>query len=150
MIRCQQDELYAAEADVTTRGMTFVDEDDAQTYLDALRDTWWWQRFFWKAPARTEIYWRARGSSSVGSYDKAKDAGLLEMLPAHRCELFILHELAHVIAAAMHGSEAHDPEFARTYAVLVYCTLGSDTWLQLSRAFDKNNVEYMVKGEEDA
>lgn len=142
MLHTQQDELYAAEESVTTRGMTFATSREAQVYLDALRDTWWWQKFFWKAPARTEIYWKARGDS-VGSYDKAKDAGLLEMVPAHRNELFILHELAHVVAEALHGSHAHDPYFARTYAVLVYCVLGSDAWLQLQRGYEAQCIEYL-------
>jgi putative metallohydrolase (TIGR04338 family) len=140
--RCQQDEIYAAENGVN-HGMWFTKEADAQAWLDALRDRWWWSKFFWKAPARTEVYWRARGSSSVGSYHKDEDAGLLEMLPPHRNELIMLHELSHVIADALNDSHAHDPFFARTYATLVYLVLGSDTWLQLQHAFDEHGVDYM-------
>jgi putative metallohydrolase (TIGR04338 family) len=143
MARCQQDEIYEAEGEVLHRGMTFVDEDDAQTYVDALRDTWWWNTHFWAGPARVEIYWRSGGNQSVGEYVKSKDAGLIEMVEEDRCELYILHEIAHVIAACIHGSEAHDPHFARVYAVLVYCTLGSGAWLELKRAFDKHGVDYM-------
>lgn len=143
MVRTQQDEIYAAEAEVAHRGRTFTSENAAQAWVDSLRETWWWQRFFWRGPARTEVYWRSRGSDSVGKYDKANDAGILEMLPSHRNELFILHELAHVLAAALNGSKAHDPFFARTYATLVYLVLGSDAWLELQESFDKHGIDYM-------
>jgi putative metallohydrolase (TIGR04338 family) len=142
MIRYQQDEIYAAERGVT-RGRWFNSVSDAQTWLDSLRETWWWERLFWNAPARTEVHWRARGSSSVGKYDAANDGGVIEMLPDHRNQLFMLHELAHVIAAALNDSQAHDPFFARTYATLVYCVLGSDVWLELQREFDAHGVDYM-------
>jgi putative metallohydrolase (TIGR04338 family) len=142
VIKCQQYELYAAERDVP-QGMWFTKVKDAQAYLDTLREQWWWSKFFWKAPARTEIYWRSRGDSSVGSYDKENDARLLEMLPEHRSELFILHELSHVIASALNDSTAHDPFFARTYLTLVYLVLDSDAYLELQRGFERESVDYM-------
>lgn len=142
MIRNQQEALYAAEQNVR-RGRTFTNVRDAQRWVDDLRETWWWQRFFWGAPTRIEVYWRSRGNSSVGSWDKLNDAGVIEMLPQHRNELFILHELSHVIAAALNGSKAHDPFFARTYATLVYLVLGSDAWLELQAGYEKHGIDYM-------
>lgn len=140
--RVQQDEVYAAEGRVR-RGMTFASSRDAQAYVDSLRETWWWERFFWQGPARIEVYWRSRGASSVGKWEPENDAGLIEMLPSHRNELIILHEIAHVLADAIHGSHAHDPYFARTYAVLVYCVLGSDAWLELEAGYKEHGVEYL-------
>jgi putative metallohydrolase (TIGR04338 family) len=147
VIRTQQNAIYDAERNVR-KGRRFTTEQEAQEWVDGLRETWWWQRFFWKAPARTEVYWRARGSESVGSesvgsYDAANDAGVVEMLPSHRNELIILHELSHVIAAAMNDSKAHDPFFARTYVNLVYLALGGDAYLELQRAFEEHGIDYM-------
>jgi putative metallohydrolase (TIGR04338 family) len=140
--RTQQDEIYAAERNIP-RGRTFRRSADAQEWLDGLRETWWWQKFFWQGPARTEVYWRSRGSASVGSWDVRNDAGVLEMLPAHRNQLFILHELSHVLAAALNGSKAHDPFFARTYLTLVYLVLGVDAYLELQQSFEEHGVDYM-------
>lgn len=145
MIRCQQDEIYAAEKHVP-HGRTFRTEAQAQEWLDGLARTWWWEKFFWNGPSRTEVYWRPRGDSSVGSYHKDKDAGLLEMLPAHRNELIILHELSHVLASALNKSKAHDPFFARTYLTLVYLVMGIDAYLELKSAFDDHDINYMQDG----
>jgi putative metallohydrolase (TIGR04338 family) len=64
------------------------------------------------------------------------------MLPAHRNELIMLHELSHVLASRLNGSKAHDPFFARTYVTLVYLVLGPAAWLQLEAAFKRHGVDY--------
>jgi putative metallohydrolase (TIGR04338 family) len=144
VVRNQQDNVYVAERNVRI-GHTFITAREAQAWLDGLRETWWWEKFYWNAPSRTEVFWRSRGSASVGSYDKANDAGVLEMLPVHRNELIILHELSHVIASAMNGSKAHDPFFARTYLTLVYLVIGTDAYLELQHGFEEQGVDYMQK-----
>lgn len=140
-MRCQQIEVYAAERDLP-RGMTFVSARDAQAYVDALMSTWWYQRFYWNGPSRVEVYFRSRGNST-NKMDKDKDAGLIELTIGQRDEKTILHELAHILADWLNASNAHDPFFARTYAVLVYGALGSQAWLTLQRGFDACGIDYM-------
>jgi putative metallohydrolase (TIGR04338 family) len=137
----QQYELYAAERAVPN-GAVFSTAREAQAFVDGLRETWWWQRFYWKGPARVEVYFRPRGHST-NRWDKDKDAGLIELRPGQRDVKTILHELAHILAEALDDSHAHDPFFARTYAVLVYAVLGSRAWLTLQNGYNECGVDYM-------
>ena len=112
--------------------------------VDNLRNEWWWEKFFWKGPVRTEVVFSHR-ADSVGWYDKDNDAGVMDMGVSHHNVKSILHELAHVLAHAINDSHAHDPFFARTYAVLVYAVMGSQAWLTLqSRDPEKVIHELMM------
>jgi putative metallohydrolase (TIGR04338 family) len=146
-VRCQQDEVYAAERAVPP-GRTFTDLADAQAFVDCLRETWWWERFFWAGPARVEVYFRRHGMS-VNDYDRTRDAGLIELVAGQRDVKTLLHELAHNLANALHDSHAHDPHFARTYGVLVYAVMGSDAWLTLQGGYDACGVEYLQNTKEE-
>jgi putative metallohydrolase (TIGR04338 family) len=64
------------------------------------------------------------------------------MEPAHRCELVLGHEVAHVLAAARYGSHAHDPWFACTYLELVWSMMGPDAYLALQRSFQDAGIEH--------
>lgn len=139
-MRCQQDELYDAEETID-RGRRFGSLDEVQAWVDALRDERWWQVRYWMV-ARVEVGPGRRGAGSVGWFERDKNAGRMEMSPAHLSELFCLHELAHVLAAARDGSDSHDPTFARTYCELVYWVMGSLAWQRLATAFATYGIDY--------
>lgn len=137
----QQDKVYEAQAGVTT-GATFATEQEAQDFADKLRETWWWERFYWNGPARVEVYF-SPGTASVGRFERDNDAGLIDLRPNGRNVRTLLHELAHVLAEALNDSHAHDPFWARTYGVLVYAVLGSQAWLELQSGYDACDVQYL-------
>lgn len=147
--RCQQFEVYDAE-EAVPRGTVFRTAKEAQAFMDDLTETWWWQKFYATpnpllfgrtAPARVEVYFRSRGHS-VNKYDKSKDGAVIELRPGQRDAKTLTHELAHIIAEALFDSHAHDPKFARTYAILVYEVLGSQAWLTLQAGYDRCGVDY--------
>ena len=118
---CQQYGLYAAETGVP-QGAS-VSPADLQEYVDLLRESPYWQRSFPQV-LRIETFSRtADGTGSVGGWHPELNCGTIEMAPCHHCELFILHEVAHVVSAARYGSQAHCPWFSRTYLELVSCYL---------------------------
>lgn len=137
---CQQDELYAAEREVP-RGREFSDAEEIQGYVDALREEPWWP----EPVRRVEVYDRL-GEESIGGWHPEKAAGLMELADCHYWELFVLHELAHVLAEERYGSRAHDPGFARTYFELVYRVMGSDTYHALFMAFEDHGVDHEAWG----
>jgi putative metallohydrolase (TIGR04338 family) len=138
---CQQFELYAAEQ-TTTRGRTFVAPVDLQAWVDELRDLPYWQRNFPQV-LRVETHVRRTDKDgSVGGWYPEDGCGVIEMAPCHLTELYVLHELSHVLADARYGSHAHDPWFARTYLELVYHRLGSETYQELARVFDARGIDY--------
>jgi len=147
MTKCQQYEVYAAEEAVPT-GTVFCDVTHAQAFVDGLRETWWWERFYFAAPARVEVYFRG-GSMSLNGYDRAKDAGFIELAPGQRNVKTVLHELAHILAEVLFASHAHDPYFARTYAVLVYAVLGSLAWRTLQAGYERCAVDYTRNAKEE-
>lgn len=148
-MRCQQDELYRAEEEVLDRlmGPEFETEEQLQLYVDALRDLPHWERKHSKV-LRIEAGF-CPGPSSVGGWDGEKQAGRIEMAPAHRREMFVCHEVAHVLAEARYGSRAHDPWFARTYLELVNAAMSTDTYLQLYHAFDRHGIDSLIENEAD-
>jgi hypothetical protein len=118
---CQQYGLYAAERGVP-KGRTLL-PGELQAYVDQLRESDYWQRNF---PQVLRIEAHALSSSktgSVGAWFPEDGCGQIEMAPCHLCELFVLHECAHVLGAARYESQAHCPWFSRTYLELVSCYL---------------------------
>lgn len=136
----QQFTLYDAE-ETTGHGRTFASLAEIQTYVDELRDTEWWSRLYWMI-AKVEVGTSRKWHESVGWFDRDKNAGRMEMGHRHRTELDVLHELSHVLAKARHGSDSHDPTFARTYLETVYLVRGSDAYLELQAAFDRAGIDY--------
>lgn len=136
----QQDELYAAEATVSV-GTGFANLKEIQVWVDDLRDSWWWQKWYWMVE-RVEVGTSRRQNKSVCWFDRDKNAGRMEMGHKHRDQLSAVHELAHVLAAARHNSQSHDPIFARTYLELTYLIRGSDAWLELQYAFNRAELDY--------
>jgi putative metallohydrolase (TIGR04338 family) len=140
---CQQFELYAAEATISG-GRTFASEKELQEYVDELRESDYWQRNFDKVQ-RIDAFahppsWR---SGSVGGM-RDDVIGQIEMAPVHMCELFVIHEVSHVLAEARYGSHSHDPWFARTYLELAYTALGSETYAVLVAAFDRGGIDHQT------
>lgn len=137
---CQQYELYASEGGVE-QGREFKTEAELQAWVDGLRENVWWERFYPQV-RRVECGFVSGGKGSVGAWFKDKGAGRIEMAPGHRNELVVCHELAHVLADARYGSQAHCPWFARVYLELVYLVMGWATWDSLHRSFDAHDVEH--------
>jgi putative metallohydrolase (TIGR04338 family) len=137
---CQQFELYASEGTVPI-GIEFETVDEAQNFVDAMRETAVWRRQYANV-LRIEACWRDAGDSSVGAWYPDVAAGVVEMLPAHRNELTLCHEVAHVLASARYGSHSHDPWFARTYLELVHAMMGPDAYLALYEAFEAHGIDH--------
>jgi hypothetical protein len=149
----QQYDIYAAEVGVPN-GTSFSSVAEAQAWVDGLRDTWWWPRFYWmiqrievgRAAKRNAVNARGRkipGEASVGWWDASREAGRIEMQPYHFNVQTITHEIAHVVAEVLRGSTSHDPDFARTYAILTYLISGSDQWLKLQAGYERHGVDYL-------
>lgn len=66
----------------------------------------------------------------------------MEMSPDHLCELFVCHELAHVLAKAQWGASGHDPQWARMYLQLVYLVMGSVAYKALYDAFVRDGIDF--------
>lgn len=145
-MKTQQDECYAAERRLE-RGRLFDSIEDAQRFVDELRDApWWHAQQFDRHVLRIEVEATGRGvTRSGGSFDKAASAGLVELAPHGMHTREVLHEVAHVLARAVHGSQSHDPWWARTYLTLVSCVMGAEAYLTLQRSFDEQGVDYDVR-----
>lgn len=144
MCNCQQGILYAAEETVLLRGRTFETGDELQTYVDDLRDSPWWIAQYEQVLKVDACIRKSSAAGSVGGFKKEFGTGRIELAPDHCNELFVLHELAHVLAAARYGSKSHDPWFARTYLELVYGVMGSDAYLRLFEAFERAGVDHRI------
>jgi putative metallohydrolase (TIGR04338 family) len=137
---CQQFELYAAEGGVPS-GRWFETLDEMQIYVDELRETAVWRRQYANV-LRIDAYQRFSGDCSVGAWQEEMGGGVIEMLPCHMNELYVLHEVAHVLAGARYGSRSHDPWFARTYLEVVREGMGPDAYLALYRAFEAAGIDH--------
>jgi hypothetical protein len=133
----QQDELYASERKADL-GQEILPED-LQSYVDDLRNNPWVFRCF-PMVLRIEAYALKR-DGSVGSFHKAKGAGKIEMSFSHLNERIVLHEVAHVLAAARYGSNAHCPWFARTYLELV-SLFAPSVYPSLLTAFQEDGIDF--------
>jgi len=137
---CQQDELYAAETNALPR--TNVSAEELQSWIDDLREMPYFERNFPNV-LRIEAYNdHNRTTGSVGWFEKQHNCGIICMADCHMHEQILLHEVAHVLAAARYGSHSHDPWFARTYLELVYSRLGSEAYAALKDAFDRGCIDY--------
>jgi putative metallohydrolase (TIGR04338 family) len=141
--KTQQHALYRAERDLPV-GETFASEAAVQDYVNELIDSWWWQRFFWRVQ-HIEVQ-TIRGSRALARWDEDANCGVVGFPPAHRHVKSITHELAHVLADALRGSRAHDPEYARMYARLVSLISGPDAWVTLQRGYEREKIEYLQEG----
>lgn len=141
---CQQDELYRAEGGVPL-GREFKTQPEMQKWVDDLHNRLWHNHEAWGEDypnvVRIEAYFRSKGNASVGSFKAEANCGVVEMLPCHRNELVLCHEIAHALAAARYGSHSHDPWFARTYLKLVYAVMGSEVYKALWENFTAAGID---------
>lgn len=147
-MKTQQHDCYAAEG-VLGSGRQFKSVGDVQKFVDALRnEPWWTSQGYAHAVLRIEVGaadGRKVGKAiGVGWYDRANEAGRIELRPAGLNMKTVVHEVAHVLASAQHRSKAHDPWWARTYLTLVSFIMGGDAYLTLQRSFDVHGVDYDV------
>lgn len=145
MIRVtQQDSLYAAERSVPEhlRGRGFDSQAAIQRWVvsELLDQPWWVHSFGRVVGIHVPTVARRRTRCSVGYWDAQERVAVIEMHPAHWETLTVLHEVAHPVAEAYHGSRSHDPHFARIYLQLVYRVLGGDAWIALRTAFVEHGV----------
>jgi putative metallohydrolase (TIGR04338 family) len=144
-MRCQQDQLYAAEA-AAPFGRTFATEEELQSWVDGLRDNRYWQVLYPQV-RRVDCFKRARaGKESVGWFERDRACGVIEMSPTHMNQRVVLHELAHVLAAARYGSTSHDPFFARVYLELV-AVFYPEGYLPLYESFAARGIEFDIEDE---
>jgi len=136
MSRTQQVRVYAAEDTLLDHGRVFGSIAEVQAYLDDLRDRWWWDN---PAVVRVEVY-PIKGRKSMAAFHASRNAGLMELAKGGMNLHTVLHELAHITAQAKHGSEAHDPWWARELLVLTYFERGPEAYVELARAFDRHDV----------
>lgn len=141
----QQQDCYAAEV-AADNGRRFGSVAEVQTFVDGLRDTpWWTSQGFHLKVLRIEVgSSRSKKFGGVGWFDKDANAGRIELTKYGLCERVVLHEVAHVLAQAIHGSKSHDPWWARTYLTLVSCVMGAEAYLTLQASFDLHGVDYDV------
>ena len=143
-MRCQQDELYASEAAHGLRGRQFTSLDEIYEYVNALRDTWWWQRYY-EGVLEVQVVGHQKGNSgSVGSWFPDKNVAVISMHEEHWCEQYVLHELAHPLAAYRYHSQAHCPWFARVYLELVANVMGSEAYVALHNGFDADQIAHDI------
>lgn len=143
--RCQQDPVYAAQA-TTDRGALLTLEE-AQRWVDDLRESWWWEKWIGDRVLRVEVGPARKGTlDSVGWYVEAARSGRMEFGPSKPSQGLVVHELAHVLAAARRRSQSHDPWFARIYLELSYLMRGSAAYEELRKAFDTHRVDYDAGG----
>lgn len=144
-MNCQQDELYAAELG-GLRGDRLETREEIEAYVNALRDTPWWQERFAQVVYVEARVRKSNTAGSCGAFIKEHNAGLIEMAPCHCCEQYVLHELAHVLAHARYGCCSHGPWFARTYLELVYLAMGTEAYSLLYQAFESAGIDNRIDG----
>lgn len=133
-MRTQQDEVYAAEERVR-KGAHFGAQAEIQSWVDGIvAQDWWGDRFPEVTNIEVPTIARRPGEGSVGGWF-IDGGGVIEMARVHWCELYVLHEMAHVTADSDGGHHGHDPRFVRHYLELVYRVLGTETWLELRQSF---------------
>lgn len=142
-MRTQQFDCYAAEGALGD-GRTFRDVAEAQRFVDDLRDTHWWHLQGYSLHVlRIEVSLsRSTKFNGIAHWEADKSAGAIGLTRTGLRERTVLHEVAHVLATAIHGSKSHDPAWARTYLTLVSYVMGSDAYLALQRSFDAHGVDY--------
>lgn len=142
----QQDELYAAERGVP-QGRRLKGLEDLESFVEGVRESNYWDRLFDDMVMIECACKRSPKDGSVGGLT-GSDAwgrhGKIEMSPEHMTELFVCHEVAHVIAEARYGSRSHDPWFARTYLELVSQFVGTESYTQLHANFVRDNIDFNV------
>lgn len=138
---CQQYALYESEGTVP-RGRD-LDLDGVREFVDRLRDEDWFRERF-PMVDYVEVGGRGGRGDSVGGWFPDAGAGRIEMADGHLCELYVCHELAHVLAAARYGNGSHSPWFARIYATLVFLGMGSAAYAKLAAAFDRDGIDWDV------
>ena len=141
----QQQDCYKAEA-VAPYGRRFMSVAEVQSFVDSLRDEPWWtaQGYGLKVPRIEVGKSNSKKHAGVGWFDADLGAGRIELTGAGLHMRVVLHEVAHVLSMAIHGSKSHDPWWARTYLTLVSYVMGGDAYLTLQASFDVHGVDYTV------
>jgi len=118
------------------RGRSFESEEELQLYVDDLRENEHWQDYDVQS---IEAFCRDKPGACGGLVELG--FGQIEMGPDKMYERPVLHEVAHVLAAARYDSQSHDPWFVRTYLELVYEHMGSAAYKALYDAFQVAGVQ---------
>ncbi len=139
MRRCQQFELYAAEANVD-HGRRFDSTEEIERWVNSFRDEWWWDRFY-RGVDVIEVTDSQFKDGSVGGFDEQDRAAVLNMKSVHFNEHDVLHELAHPLSKVRFGSSSHDPFFARVLLELTFLVRGHESWQELLAAFHAGGIE---------
>lgn len=132
--RTQQNEVYAAQ-EVLPPGRTFTALDEIQTYVDELRESYWWPAWVLRIEVQP-ISQRFRG---LAHWHTNEGAGVIGISKDGMNLRTVVHEVAHVLADAR-GSSGHDPLYCRQFLELVYHCMGSDQFIKLRDSFEQRGV----------
>lgn len=140
----QRQKVYDAEDAIHGKDLPTVPE--MQEYIDAiLRKRWFKNRY----PNIKQVKVQdGRGRRrAVGIYRWTYS--IIKMPRWARCEMVLLHELAHVVTdgrkgvfgASKHAVASHGPEFARNFLDLVYWKMGREAGDTLRASFKEKRVK---------
>lgn len=134
----QRSKLYCAESAVASKGRQLSSVDDIQGYVDSVTESQWWQN----RSAITRVYIRdGRGRRSAGAWaNRNRALGYITMPRRLRRELYILHELAHIMTLERYAS--HGCEFASNYLALVTRWMGRAIAVHLRNSFRQHRVKW--------
>lgn len=136
----QQHALYASERRAP-RGRQFDSQAEIQTWLneEIVNSAWWQERYPKVKWVNCPTVKRSQRDGSVGTWYEDDWTGQIEMWEGHWNQLYLCHELAHVVGSSV-GAHGHDPAFARVYLELVYLIMGSGPFLELRNYFVEDGI----------
>ena len=129
----QRTRLYDAENRVS-EGLVWDSLAGAQSYLDELLTSSWWQRHF---PSVRCVVLFDQGAKYALAH-KGVHGGAIQFPAWARTQLTLLHELAHL--ASPTGTVGHGPVFAGIYLLLVQHGMGEPVAAQLASHFAARRV----------
>lgn len=140
----QQAALYAAEDEIF-EGVYFTSLEHVQEWIDGLRDIWWWEA---RVPQvlKIDVHPANVGERDQAWYDESTRTGIIEFATPIPSMRSVVHELAHVLAQARHGSQSHDPWYARILLELTYLLRGIPTYEALFAAFVRHGIDFDADG----
>jgi hypothetical protein len=129
----QRKRLYAAENRVS-EGLRWDSLAAAQSYLDGLLASPWWQMYF--PSVRCVVLFDRGGTYAVAH--KGVHGGAIEFPRRARTPLTLFHELAHL--ACPPGAVGHGPVFAGIYLLLVQHGRGEHVAARMASQFAAGRV----------
>jgi hypothetical protein len=144
-MRNQQADVYAAERTLSWPAWLGT-IDDARLFLMNATETEWWSECVGDAVTLLEIELSNAAATSSARGHTDEQFGVITFSVHQLTDKTAVHELAHVLADVLHGSESHDPWWARVYLELVSLMVGSQQYRELELAFFAHSIEVATEG----